>query len=163
MLFGGGVHGLYQIAGKELAPIKNIINQRLHTKTDSFSYKVGQILVTFALTNFAWIFFRAGTLSQALEIIKRIFCDINLWTLFDGSLYNLGLDMKEVHILFVSILALFMVDLVKYRSDLRLDFFLEKQCIWFRWTIIICILFSCIIFGKYGPGFNSGQFIYFQF
>lgn len=159
----GGVHGLYQIVGKRLVSVKSMINRRLHTKTDSFSYKFGQMAITFILTDFAWIFFRAETLPQALEIIKKIFCNINLWTLFDGSLYNCGLDVKEIHILFVSILVLFMVDLIKYKNNLRLDLFLEKQCIWFRWVTILVLLFSCVIFGNYGPDFNSGQFIYFQF
>lgn len=40
--------------------MKDRINEKLHTKTDCLSYKLGQVLVTFCLTAFAWIFFRAA-------------------------------------------------------------------------------------------------------
>lgn len=64
----GGLHGLYQIIGYELRGVKDRINEQLHTKTDCLSYKLGQVLVTFCLTDFAWIFFRANSLGDAFAI-----------------------------------------------------------------------------------------------
>jgi len=159
----GALHGFYQIIGKMTVPLKKKVNQRLHTKTESISYQLGQIIITFLLVSFAWIFFRANSVSDAFQYIYRIFSDINPWTLFDGSLYTLGLEQKECMVLIVSIIILLLVDLVKFRRNQQLDVFLGEQCIWFRWGVLIILFFMTILFGIYGSGYNASQFIYFQF
>ena len=159
----GGIHGCYQIIGMELKPWKDRLNQRLHTKTESISYKLGQIAITFCLVDFAWIFFRSDTLKDALYYIYRILTRWDLWTLFDESLYNLGLNRFEMNILYVSLLVLLLVDLVRYKKGQRIDVFLAEQCIWFRWMVVFGLIFAVIIFGMYGPAFDAQQFIYFQF
>ncbi len=55
----GGLHGLYQVVGEILKPVRNNIHSILGTNTDNFSYKLSCVLKTFILTDFAWIFFRA--------------------------------------------------------------------------------------------------------
>lgn len=128
-----------------------------------FFYTIWYGLITFLLVSFAWIFFRANSVSDAFQYIYRIFSDINPWTLFDGSLYTLGLEQKECMVLIVSIIILLLVDLVKFRRNQQLDVFLGEQCIWFRWGVLIILFFMTILFGIYGSGYNASQFIYFQF
>lgn len=159
----GGLHGLYQVIGEELQPLRNKVNEKMHTKQKSFSYKAGKVFLTFCLADFAWIFFRADSVKGAFDIVRRIFCSMNPWTLFDGSIYELGLNMTEIHILIVSLVVLLLVDLVKYRQKMRLDVYLEQQCIWFRWLVLLSLFFACAVYGKYGPNVDSSQFIYFQF
>lgn len=159
----GGLHGFYQIVGAVLKPWKEKMIDRFQIKSKSFSYKLGQLLVTFILVDFAWIFFRMNSLKYSLEFIHRIFSKWNPWVLFDQSLYNLGLNQSEVHILFFSIIILFLIDLIRYKKSITLDIFLREQCLWFRWGAIFILLFYIIIFGIYGPAFEAKQFIYFQF
>ena len=59
--------------------------------------------------------------------------------------------------------CLFLTDLVRYRLKLRLDGFLEEQCLWFRWTVLLTLLFATLIFGVYGIDVTQIQFLYFQF
>lgn len=159
----GGLHGFYQIVGDILKPWKEKFNVRFQVKTKSFSYKIGRILITFILVDFAWIFFRMNSLRYSLEFIFRIFTQWNPWALFDQSLYNLGLNQSEIHILFVALMTMFFIDLIRYKRNTTLDIFLEKQCLWFRWITIFFMLFFIIIYGVYGPNFDAKQFIYFQF
>lgn len=159
----GGLHGVCQILGDLIKPWKEKIIDRFQVKTKSFSYKLGEIILTFILVDFTWIFFRMNSLRYSLEFIFRIFDHWNSWVLFDQSLYNLGLNQSEIHILFVSLMILFFVDLVRYKRNITLDVFLEGQCLWFRWLTIFFMLFFIIIFGVYGPDFDAKQFIYFQF
>ena len=35
--------------------------------------------------------------------------------------------------------------------------------LWARWCVFYVMIFSILIFGYYGPGFNAAQFIYAQF
>lgn len=159
----GGLHGLYQVIGYELRGMKDRINEKLHTKTDCLSYKLGQVLVTFCLTAFAWIFFRAGSLRDAFGYIRRMVTKPDPWCLFNGELYNLGLDQVEMNVLFVGLLILLLVDLVRYFKKQQLDVYLAKQNLWFRWVVLLVLIAAVAIFGIYGPGYDAQQFIYFQF
>lgn len=162
-IFWGALHGMYQIIGSLLIPTKKHINNILKTKTNCFSYKFGQITITFFLVSFAWIFFRSDTIVDAFQFINRMFTNRDFWAFFDGSIYTLGLLRPEFNILLISLVALFLVDLIKYAKGLTIDKYLEEQNIWFQWAIIISIFISTIVFGIYGPAFDAKQFIYFQF
>lgn len=85
------------------------------------------------------------------------------WVLLDGEIYNLGLDRIEMNILIVSLVILFLVDLVRYLKKQTLDVFLMSQNLWFEWFAVIGLIVMIFIFGEYGPTFDPQQFIYFQF
>jgi len=159
----GALHGIYQIAGDASSKLSAGLNRRVHAKTDSFSFKLGQMTATFVLVDFAWIFFRANGVTNALLYIKQIFCHYNPWVIYDKSLYQLGLDQTEVHILIFSVFVLAVVDYVQYKRKSRIDLILETQCIWFRWLCIAGLFTAVWVWGIYGPAFDGSQFIYFQF
>ncbi len=159
----GGVHGVYQIMGQELKPIKDKIFNMFNVKTDADSFKLGQIICTFILTDFAWIFFRANSFGDAKGIICSIFTEFNPWVLLDGTLGLLGLDYAELTILLLSCMLLFVVDLIKYKRGLRLDSFLDQQNTPFRWAWIMIISIIILVFGVYGNAYDAQAFIYFQF
>lgn len=115
------------------------------------------------LIDIAWIFFRADSLGQAVHYIKRMVTYRDWWSLFNQQIYMLGLDVKEMHILGFGIFMLVLVELIKYKKGELLDVSLQRQWIVFRWGVLLMLIFTCVVFGYYGPGFDSAQFIYFQF
>ncbi len=159
----GGLHGLYQITGDILRPFKARLLEKCAVKTDAESFRLGQIMCTFCLTAFAWIFFRAGTLKDSLYYIRCMFTRWNPWVFFDQSLYTWGLDVTEFHILAVALAVLLLVDLIRYRKQMDLGCFLQKQNILFRWLLMIILVVSILVYGEYGINFDSKQFIYFAF
>lgn len=159
----GGIHGLYQVIGEATYELRQKMLTKFKVKADSFSYGLGQMIITFILTDFAWIFFRADSLKGAFEIIQRIFTRTDMWTLFDKSIYTCGLDEKEFKVMIFGLVILLLVDLVKKVGNRRIDDFLSEQCLWFRWGILLMLLFTCVVFGVYGVGYDASQFIYFQF
>ena len=159
----GGLHGIYQIIGDVLRPVKEKLNQKLAVKTESFSYKFGQIAITYILVSFTWLFFRAESVTAAFDMIRSMFVKFNPWVLFDQSLYTLGLNVTEVHILLVAVVILILVDGVRFFKAQTIEKFLNEQCLYFRWGIIFFLVFYIFIFGSYGIGYSAQQFIYFQF
>lgn len=159
----GGIHGLYQVIEDATTPVREKIVKKYQMRTDNFSCRFGKIALTFILTDFAWIFFRANHVSDAFTIIARIFTKANPWILFDGSIYDILLPVNEVHILIIALVILFLVDLIRYKKKLTLAGFLNNQNLWFRYAVIFALLFFILIYGQYGPGFSAKQFIYFQF
>ena len=162
-LIWGALHGFYQILEKELRPVVRKINGYCHTKTASFGYRFAKAAVTFALVDFAWIFFRADSVKQALYYVKRMISFCDMWSLFDGSLYTMGLDVQEIHILMIGLTGLIVVDCLQYLKQKKIAELLMGQWCVFRWAILICLIVSCIVFGYYGQGFESANFIYLQF
>ena len=163
VLLCGGVHGLYRVAGDVSKPYRIKLQRKLKIKTNCLSWKLLQTISTFLLVAFAWIFFRSDTVTDAFRFIRRIITRPTPWLLFNGGIYNLGLDRVEMNILFVSVLVLLLVDLIRYLKRETLDAFLLEQNIWFEWLVVIAMIVAIFIFGKYGPTFDNQQFIYFQF
>lgn len=159
----GGIHGLYQVIGDLTRHTKEKIIKRLRIKTECMSWKLLQTVITFSLVVFAWVFFRADSITDALYFIKRMLIRQTPWALFDGTIYTLGLDATEMNILIFSIIVLLLVDLIKYRKKINLDEFLFEQNIWFEWLVLIVLIGMIFVFGEYGPAFDVQQFIYFQF
>lgn len=159
----GLIHGAYQVVGDLTRPIRQKLYSAGRFKTESFSFKLGQIITTFLLVDFAWIFFRGRSISVASAYCKRIFTRWDPWSLFNGEIFNLGLDRPEFNILLVSVLVLFLAELVRYLKRQTIDAFLREQCIWFRWGVVMLLILSILVYGIYGVKFESAQFIYFQF
>lgn len=97
------------------------------------------------MVTFAWIFFRAENLHQALEIIKKIVAV--------GTYSGVSLQLQTNEIYFSLFLVAFLLLKEKY-----LPYFFTKNtaAFWLQW---IGLLLACYLFGV----FNQKQFIYFQF
>ncbi len=159
----GALHGLYQVIGDISRPLKDKINDKLNVKTQALSYRIIKILITFALTSFAWIFFRADSINVALEYIARIFTALDPWALTTGFMYNIGLETREMNILLIAVFVMFIVDLLKYKRNIRFENIADNQNSWVRGAVIFALIAAVVIFGAYGYSFDAQQFIYFQF
>jgi len=159
----GLIHGVYQVTGDLTGKFRKKLYEKCGVKKESFSFKFGQMICTFVLVDVAWIFFRAGSISIAVDYCKRLITKWDPWSLFDGKVYTLGLDRFECNILIVAAAVLFLADLIRYLKKQTIPAFLKEQCLWFRWGVIIALAVSVLVYGMYGIEFESAQFIYFQF
>lgn len=157
----GLLHGAYQVIGGLTEPMKNSACLRLRIKQNTFPYRLWKKAATFFMVTFAWIFFRAPGLKDALKIIKAMFSPFNPWIISDGTLFKLGLDAKDFSVLVVSVAVLLCVSIAQTKWHLREK--LSEQSLWFRWGICYAAIFAILIFGIYGPGYSTQQFIYMKF
>lgn len=161
----GGIHGLYQILEDSGDRLLKKINFKFHwtVKTDVFSFKLLRILTTFCLTTFAWIFFRAESLKNAFLYAGHLFTIPDMGVLFNGELYLFGLSQNDIGILLFCLILLFLMDLVRYYKNMRIERFLSSQNLWFKWAVLLTLIFYIIVFGQYGLNYDAAEFIYFQF
>lgn len=159
----GAIHGIYQTAGAATAGFRRRLRRRAGVSVTAFSFRIGQIAVTYALTLFALIFFRAESLKSALGCIQRIVTRMNIWVLSDGTLCELGLEAPELVILSAALMILLLVSLIREHRNETLDLFLARQSTWFRWLVLFILFAFLFLFGMYGPEYDENQFIYFQF
>ncbi len=152
---------IYIFFEDNLASLANKVYQKLHIKTDTFSFKLYQIIRTYLLFSFSMIFFRAPSVKTALKIIQGMFV-FNPWILLDNkSLFTAGLDLLDFRVLIISLIALFIVEYLSTKGKVREK--LAQQNIVFRWSILYLLIFAIIIFGCYGVGYDPATFIYEQF
>lgn len=159
----GAVHGIYQIIGNASLGFRRKCYEKLELKTDCFSFRFGQRLCTFLLVSFAWIFFRSDTIADAFGYIVRMVTEIDIWNLFNGTVYNLGLDVLQMDILGLFLAVVFAVDYIKYKTQKNIDTLLLEQNWIFRCIVMVALFAAILVFGMYGPDFNAQDFIYFQF
>lgn len=158
----GGINGFYQIVGEVLAPVRKRVSGVLRLTQDAISVKILKVVITFALVDFSWIFFRANTLYDAARIVHRILVADNIWILVNGSLNACGLDNGNLIILCLSLGVLFFADLCK-RKGIRIRTILLNQPYLCRCFCLVLSILVILVFGKWGPAFDKNAFIYFQF
>ncbi len=162
-VFWGAIHGIIRILEGLIKPVLNKAENAIGVKKSSLGFMLCRAAIVTVVADFAWVFFRADSFTQAFTFIKRIFTRQDFWLLSSDKIYTYGLDVQEMWILAFAVLVLTLVDLIRARKRLTLDKWLDSQFVGFRIVFMLMIVMATIIFGEYGPGFSSQQFIYFQF
>jgi alginate O-acetyltransferase complex protein AlgI len=151
-LIWGALHGAFLSLSALTAGARRKAVALFHLERIPRFHKALRIFVTFHIVVFAWIFFRANSISDAFLIIGNM----------------LPLDMAhfsipkavELNYLFVALMAgalLFAVELIQRQS--RIDDTLRAIPIWCRWSFYYLLIFAIILFGQRAPS----QFIYTRF
>ena len=147
----GALNGFYLIFAIISRPVTDKVNQLTGIKKLPWLNRFLQIIVTFILCCFAWIFFRANNVSDSFAIIKRIFTNKD----------PLFFDKDDPSSFLFSFLGIFILLLIEakreyYKGDF--SFFNNKHWLirYLSYTVLIIII---LLIGV----FDGGQFIYFQF
>lgn len=157
----GALNGLFQIAEEVTKPVCDKVVSLLRLNRASFAHRLLRTTVTFLLVDFAWIFFRAGGVSEALQIIKQMFAVRNPWIFYDGSLYQCGLDRENFELALFAAGILMLADYCKAKG-IQIRSHIQRQDYWFRWLFIAFSIWGILTFGMWGSS-NAANFIYFQF
>ena len=160
----GVMNGFFQVAGEVTSEIRSRGRRLLHIREDGILHRIFRTAVTFLLVDFAWLFFRAPGLRDALLMIRhafRHFTPGSVPALENGAGVSAVLDVPEIIVLAAALLILFAVDFWSQKRDL-IGAVLRRNVV-IRFLIYYIILFILLIFGIYGPAFDASSFIYFQF
>lgn len=157
----GALNGGYQVIGSVTKPYRKKVIEFFRINTQCFSYRMFQIVLTFVLVDFSWIFFRADSFKIALQMIRQMLSTFNPWILFNGTLFTLGMDGKDFVVALIAIAILWFVDYCHAKGSVRQ--WINKRNLIFRWLLYYVAIFSILIFGIYGLGYDAAAFIYFQF
>ncbi len=154
----GAIHGIYQIAGNLTAKGRRKIIEGIGLKESSVPVVLLRRVVVFVLVCFAWLFFRANSMADAITLLGALFN--TGWTVsLSETLSIIGLDTVGILMSLCSITTLVMMDnLLHYEDDKDGSDILCKNgtFIYYVWII----LFAWAILLSKGIG---STFIYFQF
>jgi len=157
-LVWGGLHGAYLITSIWTSKWRTKFSRLIGLSEFPRLHNAVRVLITFHLVWFAWIFFRAHSLSDAAYIIKHMTA-INL----RGGLATLLapdtfiLNRTDLQIALLAVIAMEGVHWWQRRGGIRA--FLRQRPLWMRWAVYYALTYTVLFFGKFG----EQQFIYFQF
>lgn len=156
-------NGVFIMAGILLTDVYAGMKEKCRISDDQFSWRAFQMIRTFVLCSIGRFFSRANDLPHAMAMIGQM--TENWWDLsflLDGSLVKLGLDTANWILLLIAILVLFLVDSL-HEKGVSIRESIAAQPLVFRWLIYYAAFFAVLIFGIYGPLYDSTAFIYEQF
>jgi alginate O-acetyltransferase complex protein AlgI len=155
----GLVHGLFIVVSLLSEGLRERLSTILGLTRVPRLRRCLKILVTFILVSFAWIFFRANTLTDAVYIVTHVTDNWrsarNAGTLLQDL--SLGMAKIELFIAFASLLFFGIIHHLERHEDARHLF--STRPLWFRWTLYYILALSILLLSVSG----SDKFIYFQF
>jgi alginate O-acetyltransferase complex protein AlgI len=123
-------------------------------------HKAIRVLLTFSLVCFAWIFFRANTISDAVYIVSHLFTGLSVES-GKGSISSvftlISLHRFEFIVGTASVIIMEMIHFMQRKGSVRQ--MMRGKPIWERWALYYCLVAAILLLGNFG----SRQFIYFQF
>jgi alginate O-acetyltransferase complex protein AlgI len=150
----GGLHAFFLI-------IENMFTKQLATyllpTNNNFFIKLIKNTITISCISFAWIFFRAPTLNDALYITTHLFVDFTPSVRF-SSFIAIGLPFYDVIIMLISVSFLGFFELLQERRYINV--LMYEKPFYIRWLLYIGLTLFILFFGIFD---SPQQFIYFQF
>ena len=88
-----------------------------------------------------------------------MFSGLNLWILFDGSLFTHGINQNQFTLILMHVIIILFIE-YKFSKQENCITELTKLHIVIRWIIYILLIFDVILFGVYGTGYTLNSFMY---
>lgn len=148
--------------------ISDIFNKvKLKSLSKCFNRKLKylvNVLTTFLLISFTWIFFSNSEIAKAFSIVKSIFIKSNMSF---NKFISLLFEEQIISYLGIALIALiFVIVVVKdILAEQNIDIFskIANSNIVIRYLVLFAIIWFVILFGFYGDGIDHSKFIYLDY
>lgn len=158
-VFWGFLNGIYQVIGGLLKNVKEKAIEKIGLHKSPSLLKALQIIITFILISFTWIYFRSSSVYEANAILANMFARLNYVNLFDGTIWNVGLGVKNMAFSIIAIAFLLIADIMCERKKCDISGLLLNVPVVVRWGIY----YFMIIFILFSMNLNMTEFIYSGF
>ena len=151
-LFWGFIHGFFRVTEEQVKKLKITLTNFAH---DTLAYRAANVtkqivmtVFTFTVVTFAWVFFRAPSITVAYEIIQR--------SLMPHAKFSMALLSGKTYVM--PIVVLFMV-FEFFIKDKGFVHYLDPKPVYYRLGVLSALMIGILYFGL----LNNSSFIYFQF
>lgn len=156
----GVMNGVVIMISQELAPFYRWFHSKVNVDKKLW-FRFVRVGRTFFLMSSLRLFDCYRDVKTAFKMFGSIFVDWNWPELFNGSLMKLGLSMYDYIVIIAGVIIMLAASLLGRRGLVR-DMLAAKPMA-IRYGAYILLIVAIIIFGAYGIGYDSSQFIYNQF
>lgn len=171
----GALHGVYRILENLLSGMipKNFMenrqgkiasdNRKKHMRLSSLASRIFRTMGTFALVDFAWLFFKADSVGQAFAILYRIFFRFHFSEMTYYGSYLLGGTKQNLLLMLLGIIAVFAVDFIHERKISIENVMADKLPAVARWAVYVAFALLLLFVTVRNYGQAASTFIYERF
>lgn len=154
----GALHGAFQIVGRITQPVRNKVNHVFRLDKIPRIHGLFQMLFTFVLVCFGWIFFRANSLSDAwLAITEICTLDIPSFSGIFGVLKSMFGTRAELYRLMMTLPVFLGASILDYKRSIEKRVAVMPAIL--RYVVYVLIVVYVLLFARA----EMQDFIYFQF
>ena len=158
----GMINCVIIVASEELAPLYEKFHNKTHLKGRT-GYTVFEVIRTFLMMSLIRITDLFGNhMGEYFSRIASLCYTFNFHILTDGTLMNLGLEIKDYLIVLAGVILMYVVSGVQAKKGSVREQMLKMPRIG-RYAIIIALLVAVVLLGSYGMGYDQANFIYNKF
>jgi D-alanyl-lipoteichoic acid acyltransferase DltB (MBOAT superfamily) len=155
----GVIHGLYLIFGRFSRGVREKFTRKIGLDKVPVFHRGLRIITTFTLISFAWIFFRANTVTDAFYIVTHLHVGWEKIFNFDALRLMLLLTKSKTEFIIAvsSLLFLGVIHFLEKHENMRHMF--TGKPVWLRFSLYYIIVAGILLLSLSG----SQNFIYFKF
>lgn len=161
-LVWGFLNGFLLLVGNATLALRNRVWSFLHVDTAGNGLRIVRGIGTYIWISFTWVFFRAESMGQALQIFKNLIAKWNIWILFGSDSYSFVMNYKNWYLLVACLLGIALLSIYQKKNRAVIESVLD--CSYpIQLMALYVVIFSVVIFGMYGAQYSSSNFIYMNF
>lgn len=156
----GLLNAVIILISQELSPLYNKFHSKFPNLASTVPYSIFMMIRTFFLMGTVRILDCYRDVAVTFKMIGSMFIIPNWNSLGNGNVISLGLNIWDYVVIFASCIIMITVSALNEKKDVRERLWGHPMC-----STFVCgiLLFSILIFGAYGVGYDANQFIYNQF
>lgn len=154
-LYNGGVI----VLGMICKPMFDKLAKGLHVNEKSFLFHVWQIIRTYFVMLIGKMMVKAVSVSAGMKMLWTAFTDFHPFGSTFKRLVATGMGGSDWTAITFAILTLFVVSLLQENGIVIRDK-IESKPLALRWVIYFVIIAVLLVWGTYGPGYSTSEFIY---
>lgn len=159
-------YGMYYFAVLLLTamfdPFRDRVLKRLHIRKEAVWYKAIRMMKTWVIIVVGELFFRAAGLRNGIRMFCRMLQGFSLQQLQSDVWLKLGLDQADYLAAIIGCVIVMLVEIIIEKQGSE-NICLRKIYLPIRWAIYYGLIFSVVIFGAYGVGYQKVDLIYAGF
>lgn len=156
----GLLNCLVIIVSQELEPFYAWFHAKFNVR-GKFWFKLFQVTRTFLLMSAIRMLDCYRNVRVTFRMYLSMLTKWNIREVFNGALLKLGLSRADYFVLVIGIIILIAVSLAQRNGSIRQR--LAERPEFIRYAAYAGLFVAIIVFGAYGIGYDSNQFIYNQF
>ena len=156
-LYWGIYYGTLITISVTFEPEFKSVKERIGIRDDMIAFRIAQMIKVFVIFMGGRLIAHNGT----RMVIKMILNNFQVWRYFDQTIYSYGLSQRDFGLIILCIIVLIFVGINQERGSIRDALYKKHPGI--QMALIGAAVFSILIFGIYGLGFETSDFIYMQY
>lgn len=136
-------------------PCRKLV-ERFKLDTECIGFRIFQFLKLFVIVNIGEMFFRADTVATGFRMLRGIVTDFHITALAET---NFGVDVPDLILASVSILLVFVVDVI-HEKGISIRRKVAECKLPVRWSFWYAVILLVVVFGAYGSGYTIVDMIY---